>query len=170
MIVHPIWLFQGVGLYQGVSKDHFIPKSTVAPGKSWIYQTNFISCNSEIEMYLVKMIVHSIWLFQGIGLCKGMSKDHSIPKSTVIPRKIRIYQTDFISYESEIENNFVKKFVHPIRLLQDIALFQGRSKDHYIPISTVTPGKNWIHLTNLIICKGVFLQLRNEFEFPAIFL
>ena len=63
MFVHPFWLYYGVGLYKGMTKDHSIPKLTVTPGKNWIFQTDFISCNSEIEKYVVKMIVHPIWLF-----------------------------------------------------------------------------------------------------------
>jgi len=41
-----------------MSKHHSIPKSTVTPGKSWIYQMDFVSCNSEIENHVVNMFVH----------------------------------------------------------------------------------------------------------------
>ena len=116
MIVHPIWLFLGVGLFKVISQDHSLPKSTVAPRKKWIYHTDFISCTTKIENHLVKMFMHPIWLFYGVGLFKGMSKDHFIPKSTVTPGKSWIYQTCFVICNSEIEMYLVKMIVYPIWL------------------------------------------------------
>ena len=58
--------------------------------------------NSEKEKHTLKIFLHLIWLLLCVGLFKGMSKDHFIPKSTVTPGKILIYQTDFIRNSSEI--------------------------------------------------------------------
>ena len=37
-----------------------------------LYQGDFVNYISEIENHVVKMLVHPIWLFYGVGLFKGM--------------------------------------------------------------------------------------------------
>ena len=46
-----------------MSKDHSIPKSTVTSGKNWIFQTNFVSCNREIEKYSPLQLEPTFWGF-----------------------------------------------------------------------------------------------------------
>ena len=116
-------------------KDHSITKSKVTPGTIWIYQTNFVSCNSEIENNIVKKFVRPTRLVHGVGVFKGMVIDHSITISKITPGKIKIYQTYFVSCNSEIENHVIKKFVCPTWLVHGVGVFKGIAKDHSITIS-----------------------------------
>ena len=123
--MRPTRLFHGVGMFKGMIMDHSITKSKVTPGTIWIYQTDFVSCKSEIENQVLKKFVCPTRLVHGIGVFKGMVKDHSITKSKVTPGKIQIYQTVFVSCNSEIENHVLKKFVHPTRLVHGVRVFKG---------------------------------------------
>ena len=76
--MRPTRLVHGVGVFKGMVIDHSITISKVTPGTIWIYQTDFVSCNREIENHVIKKFVRPTRLVDGLGVFKGIAKDHSI--------------------------------------------------------------------------------------------
>ena len=113
-------------------KDHSIIKSFVTPGTIWIYQTEFVSCNSEIEYHVLKMFVLPVMFALDEKLQKSATKffgvEVSKPMLDYAKQKNNSHQgvskIEFLKYE------FAKGCLFKLRIL--LNLFDPQAKQFFI--------------------------------------